>query len=111
MSFFDKVKSLLGDHDAKAEELARQGIDKAAQAAKDRTGGKYDEHIDAAATKAREVADRIDGQTGQTGQPEQPGRTGASGVTGEGGTPQAPGQAGPHHTDEEGTPPAGPTGA
>ncbi|GHE28526.1 hypothetical protein GCM10017673_33660 [Streptosporangium violaceochromogenes] len=112
MSFFDKVKSLLGDHDTKVEDLAKQGIDKAARAAKERTGGKYDEHIDTAAAKAREAADKIDGRTEQEG---RPGRTGAGGTSGEGGVPRAPApadQAGPHRpSDGEGTPPPGPAGA
>ncbi|MEV8633192.1 antitoxin [Streptosporangium sp. NPDC051023] len=71
MSIFDKVKSMLGDHSTKAEELAKQGVDQAAQAAKEKTGGKYDDQIDTAAAKAKEMADQIDGQTDQSQTPGQ----------------------------------------
>ncbi|MFF0577524.1 antitoxin [Streptosporangium saharense] len=71
MSIFDKVKSMLGDHSAKAEELAKQGVDQAARMAKEKTGGKYDQHIDTAATKAKEMADRIDEPDGTQRPPGQ----------------------------------------
>ncbi|GAA3124295.1 antitoxin [Streptosporangium carneum] len=77
MSIFDKVKSLLGEHGTKAEELAKQGVDQAARKAKEKTGGKYDEHIDTAAAKAREMTDRIDGQSDPA---QAPGRTGPHGA-------------------------------
>ncbi|SDG16932.1 MT0933-like antitoxin protein [Sinosporangium album] len=84
MSLMDKLRGLLGQHADKAEKIAKQGIDRAADLAKRRTGGKYDQHIDSAATKAREAAERIDD------------RPGAS--------ERAPGQSGP---GQPGTPPSG----
>lgn len=62
MSIFDKVKGLLGDNAGTVEQAAKQGIDKAAELAKSKTGGKYDEHIDTAAGKAKDVAAKLDGQ-------------------------------------------------
>ncbi|GAA0400429.1 hypothetical protein Acor_78070 [Acrocarpospora corrugata] len=64
MSIFDKAKSVLRGHSDKAEDAANKGVDKAAEVAKEKTGGKYDEHIDTAGTKAKEMTDRIDGQSG-----------------------------------------------
>ena len=40
--FFDQAKKLAGEH----SELVDQGLDKAAAEAKERTGNKYDNHID-----------------------------------------------------------------
>ncbi|MEV0586014.1 Rv0909 family putative TA system antitoxin [Nonomuraea sp. NPDC050310] len=48
----------------KAEDAARSGIDKAAAAASEATGGKYDEHLAKGADAARRAADRIDGKEG-----------------------------------------------
>ncbi|HLU97368.1 MAG TPA: antitoxin [Thermobifida alba] len=45
---FDKAKKLAGKHSDKVE----QGLDKGAEQAKQRTGGKYDEHIDKAGETA-----------------------------------------------------------
>ncbi|MEU1731229.1 antitoxin [Streptosporangium sp. NPDC020145] len=81
MSIFDKVKSMLGDHSAKAEELAKQGVDQAARMAKEKTGGKYDRHIDTAAAKAKEMADRIDEPDGT---PRPPGQDASPGYPGQG---------------------------
>lgn len=72
MSIFDKVKGLLGDNADKVEQATKQGIDKAADLAKSKTGGKYDQHIDTAADKAKEMADKLDGQ--QAGQPSKTGQ-------------------------------------
>ncbi|MEV7007904.1 antitoxin [Streptosporangium sp. NPDC051022] len=106
MSIFDKVKSMLGDHSTKAEELAKQGIDQAAQTAKEKTGGKYDNQIDSAAEKAREMADKIDGQTDTS---QAPGQTDTYGTQND--TPPASGQSDPYGNpdDRQGrtdTPPA-----
>ncbi|MEU0569717.1 antitoxin [Nonomuraea sp. NPDC005983] len=57
MSILDKVKEMFG---GKAGEAAREGIDRAAQAAKSATGGKYDEQIDKGADMAREKLDDLD---------------------------------------------------
>ncbi len=40
--FFDQAKKLAGEH----SDLVDQGLDKAAAEAKERTGNKYDAHID-----------------------------------------------------------------
>jgi hypothetical protein len=45
--FFDQAKKLASEH----EDLVDSGLDKARDEAKERTGGKYDEHIDAAEDK------------------------------------------------------------
>ncbi|MFJ2031003.1 antitoxin [Streptosporangium sp. NPDC087985] len=107
MSIFDKVKSMLAEHSTKAEELANQGIDKAAEMAKEKTGGKYDQYIDSAAEEARKRADMIGGQTGTSpvpGETDTPqasddvlGGTAPSEDAGETGTPRKP--------DEKGTDP------
>ncbi|MER5422211.1 antitoxin [Streptosporangium roseum] len=97
MSIIDKIRSMLGEHSTKAEELANQGIDKAAQMAKEKTGGQYDQYIDAAAEQARQRADMIDGQTG------------TSPVPGETATPRSPGEAGTSQTLGETEPETGPS--
>jgi MT0933-like antitoxin protein len=40
--FFDQAKKLAGEH----SDLVDKGLDQAAAEAKERTGGKYDDHID-----------------------------------------------------------------
>ena len=40
--FFDQAKKLASEH----EDLVDSGLDKASDMAKEKTGGKYDEHID-----------------------------------------------------------------
>ncbi|MEV4164724.1 antitoxin [Nonomuraea dietziae] len=45
-----------------AEDAANSHIDKAAGAADSATRGKYTDHVDTGADKARDAADRIDGQ-------------------------------------------------
>jgi antitoxin protein of toxin-antitoxin system len=57
MSFMDKAKDVLRDHDDKVD----QGIDKAADFADDKTGNKYSDQIDTGADKAREGLDRFTG--------------------------------------------------
>jgi MT0933-like antitoxin protein len=54
MSILNKVKEML------RKPGAREGIDRAAQAAKKATGGKYDRQIDKGAKAARDAADRLD---------------------------------------------------
>ncbi|MFB9966967.1 antitoxin [Sinosporangium siamense] len=83
----NKLRGLLGSHSDKVEKAAKQGIDKAADMAKQRTGGKYDQQIDTAAAKAREAADKIDNRPGTPG-----GHPGAPGEQppGEQGRPPAP---------------------
>jgi hypothetical protein len=53
MSILDKVKEMLG------KPGAREGIDRAARAAKKATGGKYDKNIDKGAEVARDAADKL----------------------------------------------------
>ena len=56
MSILDKLKELLkgkGDQ-------ANSAIDKVADVADDKTGGKYTEKIDDAADKAKEIVDKLD---------------------------------------------------
>jgi MT0933-like antitoxin protein len=53
--FFDQAKKLASEH----EDLVDSGLDKAADLAKDKTGGKYDEHIDTA-------QDKLEGFLGMT---------------------------------------------
>jgi hypothetical protein len=59
MSMFDKIKDkageMLGQHGDKAEE----GIDKAAEFADDKTGGKYSDQIDTGAEKAKDMMDGL----------------------------------------------------
>ncbi|MEO3856073.1 antitoxin [Acrocarpospora sp. B8E8] len=64
MSIFDKVKEKLVGHADKVEDAANKGVDKAADIAKEKTGGTYDKYVDTAAEKAKEATDKIDGQPG-----------------------------------------------
>ena len=50
MGLVDKAKDAL--HSDKAEEVSDQGIDKAKDAASEKTGGKYDDKIDKAGDEA-----------------------------------------------------------
>jgi hypothetical protein len=56
MSILDKVKDLLK---GKSDQMD-SAIDKAADVADDKTGGKYTEKIDDAADKAKDVVDKLD---------------------------------------------------
>ncbi len=56
MSILDKLKGLLK---GKGEQ-ANSAIDKVADVADDKTGGKYTEKIDDAADKAKEIVDKLD---------------------------------------------------
>ncbi|WP_344920694.1 antitoxin [Streptosporangium oxazolinicum] len=95
MSILDKVKHMLGGN-AKTEELAKQGIDKAEQFAKRKLGGKHARNIETAAQKAREMADKIDepGTTPPQDTAPEPGRTTPPGTT------PAPGRATPSGRDD-----------
>ena len=53
--FADKAKDLAAEHGDKVKE----GIDKAAEAADDKTGGKYSDHINQGADKAKDVIDDL----------------------------------------------------
>lgn len=56
MSILDKLKGLLK---GKGEQ-ANSAIDKVADVADDKTGGKYTEKIEDAADKAKEIVDKLD---------------------------------------------------
>ena len=45
--FFDQAKKLASEH----SDLVDKGLDKASELAKEKTGGKYDEHIETAQEK------------------------------------------------------------
>lgn len=60
MGFMDKAKDALNEHGDKVDD----GIDKAADIADDKTGGKYTEHIDTGAEKAKDVVDGLKDETG-----------------------------------------------
>ncbi len=53
--FFEQAKKFASEH----EDLVDSGLDKAADMAKNKTGGKYDEHIDTA-------EDKLEGFLGMT---------------------------------------------
>ncbi len=53
--FFEQAKKFASEH----EDLVDSGLDKAADLAKNKTGGKYDEHIDTA-------EDKLEGFLGMT---------------------------------------------
>ncbi|MQA85909.1 MAG: antitoxin [Streptosporangiales bacterium] len=57
----DKAKRLLG----KNPDKAREGIDRAAEAVDQRTGGKHRQTIDKAAEKARQYAESGDAPRGE----------------------------------------------
>ena len=56
MGIIDKIKGLVGGNADKAE----QAIDKAADVADSKTGGKYSDHIDTAAEKAKDTVAKLD---------------------------------------------------
>jgi MT0933-like antitoxin protein len=55
MGFMDKAKGMLKGN----QEKVKDGIDKAADVADDKTDGKYSEHIDTGAEKAKDVVDDL----------------------------------------------------
>ncbi|QUG99835.1 antitoxin [Saccharopolyspora erythraea] len=60
MSIMDKLKEFVG----KSPDKFRQGIDKAASAADEKTGGKYRDKINRGAEQARKYVDRQGEQGG-----------------------------------------------
>ncbi|MEM8706184.1 MAG: Rv0909 family putative TA system antitoxin [Actinomycetota bacterium] len=64
MGLFDKVKGIFGSNAEKIEDAVEDGIDKAAELAKDKLPGDHDDKIDMAADKAADMADKIDGEEG-----------------------------------------------
>lgn len=55
MGILDKAKGLVGEH----EEQVKEGIDKAADVADEKTGGKHTDAIEGAADKAKEAVDKV----------------------------------------------------
>ena len=54
--FVDKAKDLAAEH----EDEVKDGIDKAADLADEKTGGKYSEHIDGGADAAKDFVEGLD---------------------------------------------------
>ena len=67
MSLFDKLRrkgtSAVDEHGDKMG----QGIDKAADVADDKTGGRYGDQIDAGGEKAKDTLDNLDGKDDDIG--------------------------------------------
>lgn len=55
MSILDRARHLVGKHDDKV----KQGIEKTADVADDKTGGRYTEKIDTAADKTKDAIDKL----------------------------------------------------
>jgi MT0933-like antitoxin protein len=66
MGILDKIKGLVGGNADKVED----GIDKAADIAKDKVGEDNADKVDMAADKAKEVVDGLDGDDGDSGDAE-----------------------------------------
>lgn len=62
MSFFDKAKEALEGAVDKHGDKVSDGIDKAAEALDDKTGGKHADKIATGAEKARDALDSLDGK-------------------------------------------------
>jgi hypothetical protein len=65
MGTFDKLKQKAQQFGRDNSEKVREGVDKMAEAAKKRTGGKYDDRIDQG---AQQVHQRLGGQRPESGQ-------------------------------------------
>jgi hypothetical protein len=63
MGFMDKVKGMLGQHGDKAD----QGVDKAADTADSRTGGKHSDQIRTGADRTKDSLRRTSGDQGTGG--------------------------------------------
>jgi hypothetical protein len=55
MGLLDKAKGLIGKH----EDQAKDTVDKVAEVADDKTGGKHTEKIEDAAEKAKDTIDKL----------------------------------------------------
>lgn len=62
MSFFDKAKDAVSDAVDKHGNQIADGIDKVAEAADRKTGGKHADQIRRGATEAKDGLDRLDGK-------------------------------------------------
>jgi uncharacterized protein YpmB len=63
MGILDKIKGLVGGNADKVED----GIDKAADVAKDKVGEEHADKVDMAADKAKDVVDSLDGDDSDGG--------------------------------------------
>lgn len=54
--FVDKAKDLASDN----KDAVKDGIDKAADLADEKTGGEHSEHIETAAEKGKDIVDDLD---------------------------------------------------
>lgn len=62
VGFLDDAKDKLSDAvDSQGDKIG-DGLDKAAELASDKTGGKFDDKIDLGVDKAKDVLDGLDGQ-------------------------------------------------
>ncbi len=62
VGFLDDAKKKLGDAVDEHGEKIEQGIDKAAQFADDKTGGKHSDKIAGASEKTMDALDKLDGK-------------------------------------------------
>jgi len=62
MGFLDKLRGKASDAVDKHGEKIRDGIDKAAHLADDKTGGKHTDKINSGADKAKDALDKLDGK-------------------------------------------------
>jgi hypothetical protein len=70
MSFFDKARDKLTEAVDQHGDKVADGVDRAARALDDKTGGKHADKIATGAEKAKEALDRLDGKAdGDLGRP------------------------------------------
>ncbi|MET0525877.1 MAG: antitoxin [Nocardioides sp.] len=62
MGFLDKLRGRASDAVDKHGEKISDGIDKAADVADKKTGGKHTDKIDSGADKAKDALDKLDGK-------------------------------------------------
>lgn len=58
---FDEIKNKITDAVSEHGDKVEDGIDKAAEFADEKTGGKFSDHIDTGSDKASEFMDKLDG--------------------------------------------------
>ena len=62
MGFLDDAKDKLGDLVDEHGDKVADGLDKAAEFAEDKTGGKFDSQIETGVDKAKDALDGLDGK-------------------------------------------------
>ncbi|WP_347893981.1 antitoxin [Nocardioides secundeburneus] len=62
MGFMDNIKGKVEDAVDQHGDKIADGIDKAADLADDKTGGKHHDKIEGAASKAKDALDKLDGK-------------------------------------------------